>query len=140
MQKLFAVLLALALPVVALPAPPNTWAINHAPAAATKPTITRAAGGANVRHTATSITVCAVGVAAQGPITFNLRDGATGAGTVLWTATVSAPIGQSVCVSPAPVNIVGSRNTAMTLEAAAAPAATNFATVSLTGYTEYSLN
>jgi hypothetical protein len=43
--------------------------------------------------------------------------------------------GQTLVVSG--LNIVGSLNTAMTLEFTAAPAATNFETVALTGHTAF---
>lgn len=110
------------------------WAIQHQPAAATQATITRAAGGAGTRHVCTSITVSIAAVAAQGAITFNLRDGATGAGTILWSVTLIAAAGTGRDVTISDLHIVGSDNTAMTLESAAAPAATNFATVALTGH------
>lgn len=113
---------------------PGEWAINQAPAAATQATVTRAAAGAGVRHVCKSITVSIAAVAAQGAITFNLRDGASGAGTILWTVTLIAPAGNGRDVTIGNLNIVGSANTAMTLESAVAPAATNFATVAMTGY------
>jgi len=113
----------------------SVWAVFHQPVAATQATISKAAGGTTVKHVATSLTVCISAVAAQPDIIFNLRDGATGAGTIVWTARLAAPtVGDSKCVVSPPLYIVGSSNTAMTLESAAAPAATNFATVSLSGY------
>ncbi len=128
---------ALALPVRAdAPTPLVAWAVQHQPAAAAQATISKAAV-ATRRHVATSITVCVSAVAAQGTLIFNLRDGATGAGTILWSVRLMAPAGQGMCVSSGPVDIPGSLNTAMTLESAAAPAATNFATVALAGYDAY---
>ncbi len=112
---------------------PPEWAVQHQPAAATAAIISRAAA-AGIRHVATGATVCAVGVAAQPALAFNLRDGATGAGTILWTAKLSAAAGATACLASPPLNLYGTTNTAMTLESAAAPAATNFATVSLSGY------
>lgn len=117
-----------------LVAKPGEWAIQHTPAAATQATITRAAGGAGVRHVCRSITCSIVAIAAQGQIIVNLRDGATGAGTILWSAQFALLAGTSDRITLGDLNIVGSANTAMTLEVAAAPAATNFASVSLTGY------
>jgi len=111
----------------------QAWAVVHAPVAATQATITKAAR-AGWRHVATSVTVCTVGVAAQGPITFNLRDGTTGAGTILWTVTLAAPIGTSACQESPDLMAAGTSGNALTLESSTAPAATNFATVSLTGY------
>ena len=108
------------------------WSIQHQPAAATAATISQAAQ-AGTRHIAKHLTVCVNGVAAQPSLVFNLRDGATGAGTILWSARLSALAGDSNCQS-ADVEIIGTTNTAMTLESAAAPAATNFATVTLNGF------
>lgn len=113
---------------------PGEWAIQQTPAAATQATISRAAGGAGVRHVCRSITCSILATAAQGQIIVNLRDGATGAGTILWSAQFSLAAGTSDRITLGDLNIVGSANTAMTLETAAAPAATNFASVSLTGY------
>jgi hypothetical protein len=136
MKKILLALLVAALPALS-PAQSvfSFWAIQHQPAAATAATIS-AAAATGARHGATSITVCVSGVAAQPTLVFNLRDGATGAGTILWTVKLSAVIGTSQCQT-ANVQIIGTSNTAMTLESAAAPAATNFATVSLNGYDTY---
>ncbi len=137
MRKFLLAGLAALLPALAVPqATYSQWAVYHAPAAATQATISRAAV-AGRRHVATSITVCLASVAAQAaPVVFSLRDGATGAGIIKWSATLVAPATYGQCVA-VPVNIVGSVNTAMTLESAAAPAASNFATVALTGYDTY---
>ncbi len=71
----------------ALSVRPGEWSVNHVPAAATLATISRAAGAAGVRHVCTSIDAALVLPAAanQAAITLNLRDGATGAGTILWS-------------------------------------------------------
>ncbi len=113
---------------------PPTWAAVHQPVAATQATISKAAGALGVKHVATGVTVCISAVAAQPDLVFNLRDGASGAGTILWTARLAATAGTAQCVSSPPLNLVGTAATAMTLESAAAPAATNFAAVSLAGY------
>lgn len=116
--------------------PPGQWAVTSNPAAATQATATRAAGAATVRHVANCVTVGLVAVAAQAaPVVYNLRDGATGVGTVLWSVAL---IGQAGVAQP-PVtlcglNIPGTAATAMTLESAAAPALSNFAFVTLTGF------
>lgn len=134
MKKLF-LLAALLLP--ALGSAQNVyqrWHINHAPAAAAQATISRAAATGQ-RHVATSVTVCVSAAAtAQTPLQFSLRDGATGAGTVAWTVRLSAPANSTYCVT-APVEILGTSNTAMTLESAGVTVAGAFATVSLSGYT-----
>lgn len=137
MRKTLTVLALALLPLVALSQalPASYWSLQHQPAAATQATISQAAD-ANGRHVVTSITVCLSAVAAQTSLLFNLRDGATGAGTILWSARLAGPAGSGQCQT-ANVTIVGTKNTAMTLESSAAPAATNFATVTLNGYTTY---
>lgn len=116
-----------------LSAPPGEFAVEHRPAAATAATIGLAAVPGS-RWVCRSVTASLVATAAQGQIDVLLRDGATGAGTVLWSTRIAALAGTSVNVSLAGLNIAGSVNTAMTLEFAAAPAATNFAGVALTAY------
>lgn len=108
------------------------WAIQHQPAATTAATIGAPALPYG-RHVAKYITACTSGVAAQPTIVVNLRDGGTGAGTILWSSRLSAAAGTSQCIH-SNVDIIGSTNTIMTLETAAAPASTNFATVALGGY------
>lgn len=116
-------------------AAPGEWSVVSQPAATTAASASRAAAAAGVKHVAVSATVCISAVAAQPDIIFNLRDGATGAGTILWTVRLASPtIGSSLCVTSPRLNIIGSAATAMTLESAAAPAATNFATATLAGY------
>ncbi len=112
------------------------WAINHTPVAATQATITRAAGAAGVKHVATSITctVSTVGTAQTAELLFNLRDGATGAGAILWSQGVSLPTSLTWSIALTGLNIIGTAATAMTLETAAAPAAAAFASVALTGH------
>lgn len=115
------------------------WSINHAPAANTTATITRAAGAAGVRHVCTSIHAKMIDVAAAGlgPLTVTLRDGATGAGTILWQtklfASLTAAIGKDE-ITLTGLNIVGSAATAMTLEFTAGPGASNFELVDLAGH------
>lgn len=115
------------------------WTANHAPAAATQATITRAAAGAGLKNVCTSVTVTLASAAAPtvGVVTVNLRDGATGAGTILWTGVFSLPAvaGQSAPFSTGAIWIEGTANTVMTLETAAAPAANVQAAVSMSGTT-----
>lgn len=117
---------------------PGNWSINHTPAANTQATITKAAGGGTIRHVCNSITVTLIGLAASAEATVlvNLRDGATGAGTILWSARllVTGTTGSESGVTLSNLNIVGSANTAMTLEFAAAGGASTFETVAMTGY------
>lgn len=118
---------------------PGDWSVTHAPAVNTVATATKAAGAAGVRHVCTSISARLLGgVAAPAAIqgTLNLRDGATGAGTIIWSQTVvlAAAAGAKDEVSMSGLNIVGSAATAMTLEFVAAGGANTFESVSLTGY------
>jgi hypothetical protein len=69
-------------------------------------------------------------------LTINLRDGATGAGTVIasWNVTVSNTTGQNVApFSACGLNLVGTTNTAMTLEYSSL-LLNLFESVTLTGY------
>lgn len=115
--------------------PLSTWYVTHTPAAATQATISKAAGGAGVRHVATTITACsAQAAAAQTPIAINLRDGATGAGTIIRSWKISSTVQDSKCVDLSGLAITGTANTAMTIEFAAAGVAGSEQTVSLTGF------
>lgn len=113
------------------------WSIPHTPAVATRATITRAAGGAGVRHVCKAITatlaVAAADVGVAG-VLVNLRDGATGAGTILWSKRLAVVAAGGIAdVNITGLNIAGSPNTAMTLEFAAAPGAASFEDVTLGG-------
>lgn len=125
-------------PFAVLSAPPGEWSINHTPAANTQATITRAAGAAGVRHVCRSITASIIGLAASAETTVivSLRDGASGAGTILWSTQllVAGTTGTQAGVSLSGLNIVGSAATAMTLEFAAAGGASTLESVALTGY------
>ena len=115
-------------------AEPGYWSINHTPAAATQATITKAAV-AGTRHVCKTITATiACAGTAQTPLAVYLRDGATGVGTILWSAKVSAPANTSQILQITGLSVVGSVNTAMTLEFAAAGVAASEATVSLSGF------
>lgn len=113
----------------------STWSITHTPAVATQATISKAAGGGTVRHVATNVSVCvAANGTAQVPLLIHLRDGATGAGTILRTWAISAVVSSSQCIDISGLNITGTANTAMTIETAAAPAAAVQAVVNMSGY------
>jgi len=117
--------------------PLSTWFVTSTPAANTQATASKASGGGTVRHVATSITWCfATDTAAgAGPFNINLRDGATGAGTIMRTWIVDLPaVENSQCQDLSGLNMTGSAATAMTLEFAAAGGAATVETVSLTGY------
>lgn len=115
---------------------PGTWTVTSFPAAATQATATRAPGGPGVRHICRGISVAiAAGATPQTPIRAVLRDGATGAGTILWSKTLAVPANQGASVDLSPVTIVGSANTAMTLEFTAAGVAASQEDVTLFGVT-----
>lgn len=115
------------------------WALTHAPAVATKATISRAAL-ANNKHVCRSVsaTFCCAPADTATIATLNLRDGATGAGPILrsWTLAIfNTTQGGIAQVDIAGLNIVGTTNTAMTLEFAAAPGAASFQSVGISGIT-----
>lgn len=119
-------------------ADPGEWSENHNAAANTQATVTRAAV-AGERHVCKSITATLAAdpgaAAGSAVVSVLLRDGAAGAGTVLWSGRLAAPIGESRDITIAGLNIVGSAGTEMTLEFAAAAGADTFEDVSMTGYT-----
>lgn len=119
----------------------GTWTATHAPAANTQATASRAAGGAGVKNVCAAILVTlAAGATAPSAVnvTVNLRDGASGAGSVLWGASLSLP---AVAGQNAPVIalsglwIEGSANTAMTLEFGTAGGANTIESVAMQGTT-----
>lgn len=113
----------------------GNWSIHSEPAVNVQATISRAAVAAQ-RHICNAITASINAVAAiAAPISLYLRDGASGAGTILKSWRVIVPIGQTVTIEISGLSAVGSINTAMTLEWGAAPGAGNFENVSLEGYT-----
>lgn len=124
----------------ALVAPPANWSIVHTPAANTQATISRAAV-ASTRHICTSLSavLTAPAAIASGTVQINLRDGATGAGTILWSQTLQVGGATSISADRAIIQlsglqIFGTANTAMTLEFSAAGGASTLESVSLTGY------
>jgi hypothetical protein len=88
------------------------------------------------KHVCRSIhaSICTVGTA-QTPLQLVLRDGATGAGTIKWSRTITAPVNTTVSVDVTGLAIPGSANTAMTLEFAGAGVAASVQDVTL-GYVD----
>lgn len=117
---------------------PGEWTVRHTPATNTLATATKAAGGAGVYHVCSSIAFTLSSEGAPTPDTLNcyVRDGATTAGDILWSATISLPAvaGTSDRIALSNLHIAGSENTAMTIEFDAAGGANTFEAVAMTGY------
>jgi hypothetical protein len=119
----------------------GTWAVTHTPAANTQATASQASAGSGIKNVCTGILVTlAAGASAPTAVngTVNLRDGATGAGDVLWSATLSlaAVAGDNApAIALSGLWIEGTAATAMTLEFAAAGGANTVQSVAMTGTT-----
>lgn len=117
-------------------AAPRGWSVNNVPATAAQATVTQAAAGASTKNVCTSFCASvACGATAQTPILAYIRDGATGAGTVLFAAALSAPANSTCVVALSGLSVVGSANTQMTVEFSAAGVAASQETISASGYT-----
>jgi hypothetical protein len=98
----------------------SRWSVVHQPAAGTQAVASIAAEG-SVRHVIDCIGFSASSTTAPSltALTVVLRDGATGAGTIIWSHTIaiSNATGQNVPpFSTCGLNLVGTTNTAATLE------------------------
>lgn len=103
---------------------PSRFSVISNPAAGSQATASIAAE-ASVRHVVDCVSFSAAANAAPAAtlLTVNVRDGATGAGTVIWTWQIEivAAIGQDVAPhSLCGLNLTGTTNTAMTVEFSAA--------------------
>lgn len=111
----------------------NAFSVENHPAAAGTPSVSQAAGTDPVRNVCKSLTVTvACAATAQTPIRAYLRDGASGAGAILWSGALAAVAGGAFSIS-ARGAWKGSPATAMTLEFEAALAAGVLGTVSMSG-------
>lgn len=113
------------------------WSITSSPAAGSQATISKAAAN-NIRHVADCVTASAGAAAAPAAtvLTINLRDGASGAGTVIWTTqiTAAATAANHGNVTLCGLNLINfATATAMTLEFSAG-LANESESVTLTGY------
>jgi hypothetical protein len=130
-----AVLSATTQPFAQLAANPGEWSVSNEGAAGARATVTRAAGAAGVRHVCRSLAFSvSAAAAAQTVVNARVRDGATGAGTILWSATFVVLNGDSKQIALSGLNILGSAATAMTFEFDVAPVAGNFQTAAGSGY------
>lgn len=104
------------------------WGISNVSAGGAQGTASKAAGGGTVRHIVDCISFSADSSAAvtASNVTLNVRDGATGAGTAIWSYALSFPTVAALGVQEvAPhslcgLNLIGTANTAMTIEFSAA--------------------
>lgn len=112
----------------------NQWSVQNTPLAATQATITKAAV-AGFRHVCDSITATiACNATAQTPIQVVLRDGLTGAGAILWSAKLAAPVNGQAKAEMNGLGISGTSGSAMTLEFVGAGAAATEQAVTMVGY------
>lgn len=114
------------------------WAKTHAPAVNTAATISKAAV-ALTYHVCQWLTITLANDSTgsvQTVLTFNLRDGATGAGTILASFTLALPATAGECrtMTLGGLNLIGTVNTAMTLETASAPGTHTAASVAFGGF------
>lgn len=122
-------------------APPGQWSVVHAPAVNTQATASKAAGAAGVRHVCTGFVA---GLASDGtgmtvpasPVYVVVRDGATGAGTIIYETVIGVvtTAGAATSIVVGGLNLVGTAATAMTAEFTAAGGAHSFETISISGY------
>jgi len=119
----------------------SRWVVNSSPATSSQGSASIAAE-ANVRHVADGVcfSAAAAGAIAATSITVTIRDGASGAGTVLRTFQTAIPVaaasGQQEVApfcTPAGMGLVGTTNTAMTAEFSAGVTNLN-ESISITGY------
>jgi hypothetical protein len=99
------------------------WSIQNTGAGGAQATASQAPGGATVRHVMTGfmVTVVCTAAPAQTAMVLNIRDGASGAGTVKWSFDVTLPAtaGSMFQFGLTGLTLVGSNATAMTIEFAA---------------------
>lgn len=127
---------------MAVPVPMADWSVVHNPAAATQATVTRAAKAAPTSPPnssfSPSIVVKSISVSiaanasAQTPIHAYLRDGTTGAGTIVWSGILGAAVNgfASIVASDLDIQI---RSGNATLEFEGAGVAGSVQSVSMTG-------
>lgn len=113
------------------------WSVTSTPAAGTQASASKAAGSAATRHVADCVNYASGAIAAPvaTALQINLRDGASGAGTILWskTLTIPATAAPHYDISFCGLNLIGSLGTAMTLEFSVLLASES-ESVTLTGY------
>lgn len=113
---------------------PANWSVVSTPAAGSEASASKAAV-AGVVHVCTGVFIgLACAATAQTVITVALRDGATGAGAVLWSKTIAVLAGDSKSIDIDDLSLPGTPGNAMTLEFSSAPVANAQQSCTLTGY------
>lgn len=115
---------------------PLDWSQTAYTAVGGQPSTTRAALSNGLRHVVTSISAALAhnsGNAVFARVV--LRDGPATTGPIIWSQALSVYNNRSDSCNLGGLSIVGSANTAMTLEFTAAVGDTNTASVALTGHT-----
>lgn len=121
-----------------LVAEPGQWSITSFPATNTVASATKAAGGVGVRHVLQTLSFDLFdpdGATVTSGLRIVVRDGATGVGAILWNGFVSG--GPTTVIDHkqlSGLNIIGSPNTAMTVEFVAAGGANTQEVLTATGY------
>lgn len=114
------------------------WSAVHAPAVNVLASASRAAAGAGLVNVCRSITATVAAGAAPAAVQLDvvLRDGATGAGAIIWQGALALQgvAGASDKLHASGLYIPGSPNTAMTLEFTAAGGLNTFERVTLGGF------
>lgn len=117
-------------------AEPGEWTLVDSEAAGVQSTVTKAAGGAGVRHVLRSLTGTLITTGANsGLATVVVRDGASGLGTILYrfSLALSGTANTEDHFGLSDLNLIGSANTAMTIEFTAGTA-NLIETISASGY------
>jgi hypothetical protein len=115
----------------------SRWTVIHNPAANSQATAS-IASEASVRHVVDCVSFSAGATTAPAltALTVNIRDGASGAGTIIWTYQVIIPAATGQSVAPHSIcglNLVGTTATAMTAEFSAGLTSL-IESVSISGY------
>lgn len=114
------------------------WSIVNAGGAAAQATATKAAGATGVRHVADCIVFGGASTAAPAAAALQvvIRDGASGAGTIIWTTYVGVNATAGASIPPftqCGLNLAGTAATVMNVEFLSG-LANLFESVTLTGY------
>lgn len=112
----------------------SDWTVVNEGVAGATATATKAAAGAGLRNITLGGTVGIVLGATAGVVFGRVRDGTTGAGTILWTCVVGGGANAQFDID-IPAGITGTANTAMTVEFSAA-VALGTQSVALSGFVD----